>query len=234
MKNKCIAIIPARKNSKRIKNKNIKKFFGKPIIYHTIKAAKESKCFDKIIVSTNCHKISKISRSYGADIDFIRPNSVSNDGAKTISVIKHALNFYKKKGINYKYACCLYPASPFIKKKNLIKSLNILKKKKINLVITLQEHPSPIQKALKISKQSKITWYNDSFASKNSNKISKSYFDSGQFYFGTSNKFLYSKNIIDVKTKAIILKKYESLDLNEIEDWKFAEKIYSYLNNISR
>ena len=98
----------------------------------------------------------------------------------------------------------------------------------------MQEHPSPIQRALKISKQNKITWYDNRFASKNSNKIPKSYFDSGQFYFGTSDKFLYSKNIIDVKTKAIILKKYESLDLNEIEDWKFAEKIYSYLNNISR
>ena len=51
--NKTICIIPARSGSRRIKDKNIKSFFGKPIIYWVIKAAKESKCFDKILVSSN-------------------------------------------------------------------------------------------------------------------------------------------------------------------------------------
>ena len=46
-----IAIIPARGGSKRIKNKNIKLFCGKPIIYYSIIAAKKSNIFNKIIVS---------------------------------------------------------------------------------------------------------------------------------------------------------------------------------------
>ena len=58
---KFLAIIPARKNSKEILNKNIKKFNKKPLIYWTIKAAKKSKCFEKIIVSTDSEKIKKIS-----------------------------------------------------------------------------------------------------------------------------------------------------------------------------
>ena len=40
-----IAIIPARFGSKRIKQKNIKMFFGKPIIFWSIKAAFKSKNF---------------------------------------------------------------------------------------------------------------------------------------------------------------------------------------------
>ena len=56
-----LCIIPARGGSKRIKNKNIKKFFGKPIIYYSIIAAKKSKCFDKIIVSTENKNIVKIA-----------------------------------------------------------------------------------------------------------------------------------------------------------------------------
>ena len=60
-----IAIIPARKGSKRIKNKNIKLFFGKPIIYWSIKAAKDSKLFDKIIVSTDCKIIANIANKFG-------------------------------------------------------------------------------------------------------------------------------------------------------------------------
>ena len=56
-----ICIIPARKNSKRIKNKNIINFYGKPIIYYAIKIAKKSKLFSRIVVSTDCVKIAKIA-----------------------------------------------------------------------------------------------------------------------------------------------------------------------------
>ena len=59
---KIIAIIPARSGSKRIKNKNIKKIFGKPMIAWTIIAAKKSKFFDKVLVSTDSNKIAKIAK----------------------------------------------------------------------------------------------------------------------------------------------------------------------------
>ena len=91
-----IAIIPARKNSKRIKNKNIKKFFKKPIISYSIKAAKKSKIFDRIIVSTDSKKIARISKMYGAEIPFVRPKELSDDFTGSNDVIKHAINFLRK------------------------------------------------------------------------------------------------------------------------------------------
>ena len=65
-------MIPARFGSKRIKNKNIKKFKGKPIIYYTLKNAKSSKMIDKVIVSTDSVKILNICRKYGVDTPFLR------------------------------------------------------------------------------------------------------------------------------------------------------------------
>ena len=56
-----ICIIPARGNSKRIVNKNILNFFGKPIISYQIQIAKKSRLFKKIIVSTDSKKIANIS-----------------------------------------------------------------------------------------------------------------------------------------------------------------------------
>ena len=53
---KRLAIIPARAGSKRIKNKNMKLFFGKPLIYYSIKAALDSKIFDKIHISSDSKK----------------------------------------------------------------------------------------------------------------------------------------------------------------------------------
>ena len=61
-----IAIIPARGGSKRIKNKNIKTFYRKPIISYAIKCAKDSKLFNKIIVSSDSKKITSIAKKYGA------------------------------------------------------------------------------------------------------------------------------------------------------------------------
>ena len=74
---KRLLIIPARGGSKRIKDKNIKKFKNKPIIYYTIENAKSSRLFDKIHVSTDSKKISKIVRKKNIKIEFMRPKSLS-------------------------------------------------------------------------------------------------------------------------------------------------------------
>ena len=60
MKSKLIAIIPARGGSKGLKDKNIRIIKGKPLIYWSIKAAKESKLIDDYYVSTDSQKIKKI------------------------------------------------------------------------------------------------------------------------------------------------------------------------------
>lgn len=86
-----IAIIPARSGSKRIKNKNIRSFKKKPLIYYSIKAAQKSKLFKDIFVSTDCKKIAKIAQKYGAKVPFLRPKKLSDDFTSTQSVIRHFL-----------------------------------------------------------------------------------------------------------------------------------------------
>ena len=76
-----IAIIPARGNSERIKNKNIVNFFGKPIIYWPIKNAKKTNLFKKIIVTTDNRKI--------AEVPFVRPKSISDRKTGILKVVKH-------------------------------------------------------------------------------------------------------------------------------------------------
>ena len=80
---KNIAIITARKNSKRIKNKNIKIFNKKPLIYWTIKTALKSKLFDKVFVSTDSKKIKNISEKAGAEVLYPRPKNLSGDYAES-------------------------------------------------------------------------------------------------------------------------------------------------------
>ena len=80
-----ICIIPARGGSKRIPNKNIKLFNGKPLISWVIQEALDSNCFNKIIVSTDSEKIKRIALASGAEVPFIRPEHLANDFAKYIA-----------------------------------------------------------------------------------------------------------------------------------------------------
>ena len=82
-----ICIIPARGGSKRIKNKNIKIFNGKPMIYYAINLAKNSKLFSRIIVSTDSLKIARLAKKYGAEVPFKRTKKLSNDHSTSTEVI---------------------------------------------------------------------------------------------------------------------------------------------------
>ena len=107
-----IAIIPARGGSKRIKNKNIRSFLGKPIISYPIKEILKSKIFDKVIVSTDNDKIANIAKIYGGEILFKRPKELSGDYSNTQEVIVHAINWIEQNIAKPKNICCIYPTSP--------------------------------------------------------------------------------------------------------------------------
>ena len=86
-----ICIIPARSGSKRIKNKNIKKFNGKPIIGTVLQTLKKMKFFDKIVVSTDQKNIANISKKYGADLIIYRDKKLLKDHVGTCEIISNSI-----------------------------------------------------------------------------------------------------------------------------------------------
>ena len=74
-----VCVICARKGSKQVKNKNIKKINGKPLISWSIEQAIKSKLFYKVYVSTDSKKIAQIAKKSGAEVPFLRPSRLSND-----------------------------------------------------------------------------------------------------------------------------------------------------------
>lgn len=224
-----IAIIPARQGSKRIKGKNIKNFLGKPIISYAIKKAISSKLFDYVIVSTDSSKIQKISENYGAKVFFKRPKKISNDKAKTQDVIIHSLDWFKKKNILFKYVCCIYPTSAMVKSIDLKESFKLVKNMKWSFVMSAQKYTTQIERSFKLLNKRIVLNDKKKFL-KNSQTFQDFYHDAGQFYWGTSKSW-YSKNTISSNKSTIYeLKKYQAVDINTLEDWKFAEKLYKLSN----
>ena len=102
-----ITIILARGGSKGLKNKNLRKLNGKPLIYYPIKAAFKSKYIGNIIISTDSKKIASVAKKYGAEVPFMRPKKLSGSLATTEKTLQHALKLYEKIK-NKKFKICVF------------------------------------------------------------------------------------------------------------------------------
>ena len=134
---KILAIIPAKKNSKRLKNKNIKLLNGKPLFLWSVINAKKSKYIDKIIVSSDSKNIVKLALLNGVDAPFLRPKYLSTSNSLTEDVILHTINYLKKKKLFFDYFILLQPTSP-LRNRYLIDSSieKILINKRANSLIS--------------------------------------------------------------------------------------------------
>jgi pseudaminic acid cytidylyltransferase len=219
-----LAIIPARSGSKRIKNKNIKKFFSKPIIFYSINNAINSKIFDKIHVSTNCKKISKIAENYGCRVDFLRPQSKSRDNVPLIEVLKFVVEEYNKKKEFFDEIWLIYPCAPLTTKNDLIKA-----KKKFSLtkkdypLMSFREYDAPIEWAFK-QKGKKFIANSVNKLTIDSKKITKNYYDSASFVIYKNNHIFKEKTFS--KYYSYIMPKNRSIDIDDNQDWKIAEALF--------
>ncbi|MFC1678237.1 cytidylyltransferase domain-containing protein [Patescibacteria group bacterium] len=110
---KILGLITARGGSKGIPGKNIRLLAGKPLIAHTIEAAKKSQLLSRCIVSTDDKEIADISRSFGADIPFMRPAELAQDKSTSMEVVQHAIQWLRQEqGQDYDYLMILQPTSP--------------------------------------------------------------------------------------------------------------------------
>ena len=117
-----LALIPARGGSKRIANKNIKSFAGKPIIGWTIEKAFKTKLFKSVIVSTDDKRIAEVSKNFGAEIAYPRPPSISDDQSTVVEVVKYCIEELENSGEHYDYVVLLYATAPLMDENDLIKA----------------------------------------------------------------------------------------------------------------
>lgn len=227
MKNKPICIIPARGGSKRVKNKNIKNFLGKPLISYVIKIAKKSKIFSRVIVTTDNKKIAKISKSYGAEVPFLRKKELADDFTNTNEVLIDCIK--QLKTYNTKYHFCLYPTAPLILKSDLINAFKKIKKTKGDQLIATCDYDYTPLRALTKRNNKYVKFFWSQFAKSRSQDLTKLFHDSGTFYIFKTKKILEEKKVLQRKTVSYHLKRLQSVDIDTKEDFEFATYLYRYL-----
>lgn len=221
-----IAIIPARGGSKRILRKNIRDFLGSPIIARTIMEARDSGLFEQIVVSTEDSEIARIARKSGAEI-LQRSYSLADDHTTTVEVISDAVDEMNlsANGSN-NLVCCLYPVNPFLNRKRISQGEELLKSRNLDYVFTAKKFESSPARSLKIGPEGYSEMNFPENLNVRSQDLQEYYFDAAMFYLGTVEAWREKKSILNGKSEFIILGKYETLDIDDEEDWVMMENLY--------
>ena len=225
---KSIAIIPARGGSKRIPRKNIKLFYGKPLIAYSIETALKSNLFDQVIISTDDEEIANVAKKYGADVPFIRPKALADDFTGTADVVSHALKWLKQHGKQYDYACTIYATAPLLQPKYLTEGYEKLKNSDAVYSFSATSMPFPIQRTFKITKNGRCEMFFPEYYSTRSQDLEEAYQDAGQFYWQKLSK-VSDEPIFGKDSIPIILPRHLVQDIDTLEDWERAEKLYKVI-----
>lgn len=222
---KSLCIIPARGGSKRIPKKNIKEFYGQPIIAYSIQTALNSGLFDQVMVSTDCSEIKDVGLEYGADVPFLRSASNADDFATTVDVVNEVLANFRDLGLNFEKVCVLYPCAPFVVEKDLQVASEMLDS--YDGVVPVVKFDFPPLRSFKLDGPFlRYKW--PEFQKARSQDLEDLYHDAGQWYF-FKNSEQHHVSMIKDRTAPLLLDAPRVQDIDTMEDWKMAELKFQIL-----
>lgn len=220
-------IIPARSGSKTIKNKNIVKFQGKPLLAHSIILGKKLK-LGNVVVTSDSKKYLKIASKYGADILHLRPKKFSKDKTSDLEVFKNFLNYVKKIGLTVpNFFIHLRPTSPIRKLSTLRKAIKLFleNKKKFTSMRSVSVMSNPSQKTMKIKKRKLCSVINNDFNLDKFNKP-KEFFEKTYL----PNGYIDIVSIQNIKKNIFHGKKVLPFIINELNSDIDSKDDLNYLN----
>jgi len=226
---KILGLIPARGGSKGVPNKNIRLLNNKPLIAHTIETATKSELLTDVVVSTDDHKISDVSKCFGANVPFLRPEHIATDEAKTIDVCLHAINYFQKNGMNFEILVLLQPTSPLRSVHDIDGTINLLLNHKKNSCITLSSvgscHPNYIyrRKSLEVDIFSPLITHQ--VIGERRQEFEDYYYRNGAVYAVRTDFLLKNNLIMDKESLGFIMPEIRSVNIDTEFDFIMAEKL---------
>ncbi len=222
MKNKIIAIIPARGGSKEIPRKNIRLMSGKPLIALSIEAALKSKCIDRVVVSTEDKEIAEISREYGAEI-IERPKELAKDESSTIDAILHALEVLKAENYNPDIIILLQPTSPLRNAEDIDSAIELFLNSDCESVVSVREVGHSPYWCFEIEDGYLKSLFGDEYLRMRRQELEKVYMPNGAIYISTPENLRKYKGFYCLRTIPYIMPPERSIDIDNEIDLMLAE-----------
>lgn len=226
-----LGIIPARGGSKSIPRKNIKPFFGRPLIAWAIDALKNSGMVNRVIVTTDDEEIAEVSRAAGAEVPFLRPPELAQDTTPTLPVLQHAVSFLKEQeGYQPEYVVLLEPTSPGKQPRHIRDVVEMLTNTGADAVISVSEVPGVFNPhwQFNLGEGGKLELFPGGRIKnviRRRQDLPKTYSRGSSIYaFKTELFFADEPSFYGEDTRGYIIDSKYSFDIDTPEDWAHAER----------
>lgn len=219
-----LAVIPARKGSKRVPNKNMQLINKKPLVYYTISEALRSKRITDVILSTDSKKILNYAKKFkNLNIPFLRPARLAKDRVESLPVVKHAMFYMEKiRNIKYDFIILLQPTCPMRKSLDIDNAINLILNKKADSVISITDvgsnHPFRMKKILKDGTLSNIFSNLKSENMKPIQKLKKFYIRNGAIYISKRDIVIKKRSLIGKKVLPYFMSPEKSINIDNFDD----------------
>ena len=225
-----IAIITARSGSKGLPDKNIRELNGKPLLAYSIEAAFRSGCFKEIMVSTDSNVYAEIAKSFGASVPFLRSKKMSSDIAGSWETVREVLSMYSQTGRYFDTVCLLQPTSPLRTSEDIVNGYDLFIKKNADAVTSVCELDYSPSLMMPLSDSLSLKEFRKNLKTVRRQDEGKYYRINGALYIrGISYENGVSREICDNEF-AYIMDRKRSVDVDTIEDFKYAEYLMNTMN----
>lgn len=226
-KKNILAIIPARSDSKRLKNKNLREIGGKHLVEWIIEAAINTRLLTRIILSSDDEKILNLASQYNNITKLKRPEKISGDKSLAIEYVRHVLNEIEDNDNPFEYIIILQPSSPFTTNEDIENTIRLLEDANVDSSATVCEldhalHP----KKIKLLKDLVLLpYFEDERGLTAAHQIPKLYIRNGSVY-ASKRRVIDSGKIIGDVCKGYVMPRERSIDINDEFDLEFANFLY--------
>jgi len=219
-----LALIPARGGSKRLPGKNIADFLGRPIIAHTIDAARESGLFDKVLVSTDDKDIAAIASGLGADIHH-RSESLATDTATTGEVVLDVIEYERSLGNEYGILCLLYATAPLRTAEDIRGVVGLVEPGKHDFAMAVTEYWLPPHQALVPDQDGVLGPMWPEIINRKSQEFAALRVDNGSTYAVSVPAFLEQRTFYGTGLRGHDMPRLRSIDIDVQEDLDLARLV---------
>lgn len=192
-----------------------------------IKAALDSGCFDRIIISTDDDEIAMVAEEAGAEAPFRRSAELADDYTPTVPVIVDTIAQLNLPDLTP--VCCLYATSPFVTATDLRSGLECLEETGANFVVSVTTYAFPIQRALRRNQHGEVAMFDTAQMQTRSQDLEEAWHDAGQFYWGKAAKWKTTAGIFGDGSQGLVLPRHRVQDIDTNEDWQRAEQMMRLL-----
>lgn len=222
-----LAIVSARAGSKGLPGKNTRALAGKPLIAHTIEAARRAPSVSRVLVSTDGQDIADVAKSYGADVPFLRPSELARDETPGIEPVLHAVHWLaEQEASRPELILLLQPTSPLRTAEDIEAAVALMKRSHPPAVVSVEPVRKYPQWMVTLADDGQFRWMmgEDAVATRRQD-LPTAYALNGAIYLVRREVLVEQRTLLPRGTIGYVMPPERSVDIDSELDIRVAEAL---------